>query len=248
MSAIAQAAVPAPRGSPTSSVRSTVASLLLLWSAPAAAQVGATASIFSDNRFRGYSLSEGRPVATFDFAYDDPCGAYFAASATGVLRHGGDPGLLGVQADGGYAKRLQSGTTLDFGITHSTYFHYSTGEPGRSYTELYAGIARGALSSRISVSPHYFEPGRWTTYGELNGNVSPARGWTVNAHAGALVTLRSPSRENYRPDFDWSLSATRELGRLSLHGTWSAGAPGHDYYRGRAHSRSAVVVGASWIL
>jgi uncharacterized protein (TIGR02001 family) len=187
-------------------------------------------------------------VGVFDFAYDNASGFYAGASAIGVLRSGGDPAPLGVQLTGGYAKRLQSGTTLDFGVTHSTYAHYSGGGRGSSYTELYVGIARGALSSRIYVSPHYFESGRWSAYGEVNGSVSPARKWSIDGHVGMHVPLRTPSNERYRAEWDWRLGVSRELGRLSLHAAWSDGTPGYDFYRGRRHSRSALVLGATWIL
>lgn len=245
----AEDAVSPARGSRTSVARVSFFCLLTLCAAaPASAEVGAVASVFSDARFRGYSLSDGRPIATLDFAYDDPSGFYAGLAGTGVLRSGGDPAPLALQVDAGYAKRLRSGMTIDLGITHSNYSHYSSRERGTSYTELYAGIAHGALSSRISLSPHYFEQGRWTAYGEINGNVSPARKWSLNGHAGMLVPLRTPSYEVYRTEFDWSIGVTREFDRLSLHATWSDGAPGHDYYRGHTHSRSALVVGASLVL
>ena len=249
MSVPAAADGSAARGSRTSRFSLTAVAVFACCSAvPAAAQIGATASVFSDDRFRGYSLSDGRPVAILDFSFDDPSGLYLGASGTGVLRTGGNAGLLGVQVDGGYAKRLRSGTTIDFGITHLQYPHYSNGSSSMSYTELYAGIARGGLSSRLFLSPHYFEPGRWTAYGELNGTISPARRWGIVAHAGMLVPLKTPSNEAYRPEFDWSAGVTRELGPVSVNVTWSDGLPGHDHYRDRRHSGSALVVGASWIL
>lgn len=211
----------------------------------ASAETGLAASIVSDARFRGYSLSEGRPVGTFDFAYDDASGFYAGLSASGVLRRGGHPAPFALQGDAGYAKRLASGTTVDVGITHTTYSHYSSGERGTSLTEIYAGVARGAVSSRLSMSPHYFEPGRWTAYGEVNASVSPARNWSLDGHAGMLVTLSAPSTESYRPDFDWSVGVSRALGRVSLHARWSDGAPGRDFYNRHRHSRSALVLGAS---
>jgi uncharacterized protein (TIGR02001 family) len=218
------------------------------WAFPARAELGGTVSVFNDLRFRGYSLSDGRPVATLDFAYDDPSGFYADVSGTGVLRHGGEPAPLGFQLNGGYAKQLKSGTTLDLGVIHSSYSHYSSGERGASYTELYAGISRGALSSRIYLSPHYFAPGVWTAYGEVNAAVSPARKWSIDGHVGMHVPLRTPSGENYRKDFDWRIGVSRELGRLSLHAAWTDGTPGKDYYNGHNHSRSAVLIGANWVL
>ncbi|HYX47861.1 MAG TPA: TorF family putative porin [Sphingomicrobium sp.] len=216
--------------------------------APAAAEVGATFSIFSDDRFRGYSLSDGRPVGTFDFAYDDSSGFYADAAATGVIRQG-SPSALGAQFNGGFAKQLKSGTTLDFGIIYSSYSHYSQGGGRKSYGEIYAGIARGAFSSRIFLSPHYSEAGLWTTYGEINANISPARKWSIDAHAGILLPLRNPDAdENYRPAFDARLGITRELGPLSLHASWVLGEHGREYYGDGARGGSAFILGATWAL
>jgi uncharacterized protein (TIGR02001 family) len=204
--------------------------------------------VFNDLRFRGYSLSERRPVATLDFAYDDPSGFYAGTALTGVLRHDGDPAPLSIQLNGGYAKRLESGTTLDVGVIHSSYSHYSNGGRGSSYSEIYAGIARGGLSSRIYLSPHYFGDGVWAAYVEVNGAVSAARKWTLDGHVGMHVPLHTPSAEKYRKDFDWRIGVSRELGRLSFHAAWTDGSPGKDFYSGHYHSRSAVLLGASWVL
>lgn len=204
--------------------------------------------MFSDDRYRGYSLSDGRPVGTFDFAYDDSSGLYADAAATGVIRQG-DPSVLGAQLNGGYARQLKSGTTLDFGIIYSTYSHYSHGAGRKSYGELYAGIARGALSSRIFLSPHYSEAGLWTAYGEFNVHISPARKWSIDAHAGMLLPLRTPNdNENYRAAFDARLGVSRELGPLSLHASWVLGEHGREYYGDRARGGSAFVLGATWAL
>lgn len=184
-----------------------------------------------------------------DFAYDDPSGLYVDGSATGVLRRGGRPAPLGLQIDGGYAKRLRSGTTLDFGVTNSTYSHYSEGSSARSYSEVYAGISRGGLSSRIFFSPHYSESGLWTAYGEVNASVSPARKWSLDGHVGMLVPLRTPSGdERYRRAFDWRVGVSREIGRVSLHLAWDRGTGGRPYYGDRAYTRRALVAGVSWVL
>lgn len=238
------------RGSLTSGLLLSAILFLGFCPSPARAEIGAALSAFSDLRFRGYSLSEGRPVAVLDFAYDDASGLYVDAAATGVIRQGGDPALLGVQLTGGYAKSLRSGTTIDFGMTQSTYSHYFPGEGRKSYTELYAGLARGALSSRVFVSPHYSQPGLWTAYGELNASITPLRHWNLEGHAGVLVPLRTPTgdAEHYRTAFDWRAGIARELGRLSLHLSWNEGSHGRNFYGDRAHSRGGVVFGASLAL
>jgi uncharacterized protein (TIGR02001 family) len=229
--------------------RAAFALLVSCSSIPAGAQVAATASVFSDSGFRGYSLSSGQPVGMFDFAYDDRSGLYGDVSATAVLRGGGDLAPLALELNGGYAKRLSSGTILDLGVTHSNYSRYYSGRHGTSYTEFYAGVARGGLSSRIFVSPHYFSRGLWTAYGEVNGSIRPARNWSLDGHVGMLVPLRTAvPGERYRAGFDWRIGTTGEFGRLSLHAAWSLGARGRDYYGGRSHSKGALVVGASWAL
>lgn len=231
--------------------RTSVYSCLFLLSSAGAntvafADVGATASIFTDDEFRGYSLSQGRPVAVVGLDYDDPSGLYAGASGNGVLRRGGDPGLLGIQVDAGYATRLGTETSLDVGVTHSSYSHYSS---GRSYTEIYAGISRGGLSSRISLSPHYFKTGGAAAYSEVNGTIKAAAKWSLDGHFGVLMPIGNSSAQgNYRPDFDWRIGVTRELGRLAFHAAWSDGARGRDYYGDRYHSRSALVLGASMAL
>lgn len=215
---------------------------------PAYAETGATVSVFNDLRFRGISVSERRPVAILDLAYDDQSGFYADAAATGVLRGGGDPAPLSVQLSGGYAKQLKSGTTIDLGMTHTNYSRYWNGNRARTYTEVYAGIGRGAFSSRIFLSPHYFLPGRWTAYGEVNGNFGLGTNWTLNTHVGTLVPLQTPAGISYRTDFDWRIGVSRTLGPVSLHAAWSDGGPRRDQYGGRTHSRSALVLGASWAL
>src|SRR4051794_35583423 len=62
--------------------------------APAAAQFGAVVSAYTDQRFRGYSLSDGRPVGILDLSYDAPNGIYAGASGSLVAtRHEGLKGL-----------------------------------------------------------------------------------------------------------------------------------------------------------
>ena len=217
--------------------------------APASAEVGATASVFSDARFRGYSLSQGRPVGIFDFAYDDPSGFYADASGTVVLQRDGHPAPLGLQLNAGYAKRLQSGTTLDFGVVGSAYSRYSRAEGATTYTEVYAGVSRGGLSSRIFLSPHYSETGLWTAYGEINGTFSPAPKWSLDGHVGILFPLKTPQgNERYLTAFDWRLGITREFGPVSLHLAWDEGNRGRAYYGERAGRGRAIVVGASFSL
>jgi uncharacterized protein (TIGR02001 family) len=213
---------------------------------PALAEVGAAVSLFSDARFRGYSLSDRRPVAIFDLSYDDPEGAYAAVSASTVLRSDGVR-PLGLQLNGGYAKRLSPMLSLDLGLVHSIYSHYSSADPGRSYTELYAGLTHGSISGRLHVSPHYFESGTSTLYGELDNSLPIARKLRLSGHVGLLTPIRRRDGSETRSAFDWRLGLSHELGRFSLHAAWTGRARLSDNEDERGHGGSALVFGASCI-
>lgn len=217
--------------------------------APATAEVGAAVSVFSDARFRGYSLSSGNPVAVLDLSYDDPGGLY--GSVSGSVVGGSDDGIepLGLQVGGGYARRLSSGVTIDLGVVHSTYSRHSSRGEATSYTEVYAGVSQGFLAARVYASPHYFGHGSKAFYGELEATVSPLRRIRLNGHVGMLVPIDyRVGNSDPRAQYDWRLGAAREIGRASLHVIASGGGPGRDYYGDRPRSRTAIVVGLSLAL
>lgn len=211
------------------------------------AQVGVAASIFTDDRFRGYSLSDGRPVGILDLSYDDQSGLYGAVSGSIVASR--DDGLqpLGLILNAGYAKRLFSGITLDSGITHSEYSRYSYRAAARSYTEVYAGLSGKYLAARIYASPDYLHHG--TIYGELDGNLNVTARLRLIGHLGLLVPLReSAHEEGYGSDVDWRIGAARQLGPVSIAAAWTAVRPGHDLYREHYHRRDALVLSLTYAL
>ena len=227
--------------------RGLIAGIGLCGACPATAEVGAAVSVFSDARFRGYSLSSGHPVGVADLSYDDPSGLYGALSGSVVASSGIEP--LSLQASGGYAKRLTSGVTIDVGAVHSRYSHYSSRGASNSYTEIYAGLSRGIVTSRLYFSPHYFGRGSRALYGEIDAGFAPVRRVRLDGHVGLLLPLdyRSPTSGN-RAQYDWRVAAAREVGRASLRVIATGGGPGHDYYGNRPHNRTALIVGVSWAL
>lgn len=216
-----------------------------MMAAPAAAQTGAAVSIFSDYRFRGFSLSESRPVGILDLSYDAPSGIYAAASGSVVAARGEGLRALGLQVNGGYAKQLRSGLTIDIGAVHSRYSSYSNLGSSRAYTELYAGVRGKVISSRIAVSPDYFGLDS-TLYGEVTGRVGPARNLQLQASVGTLVPLGGG--HHYRATTDGRLGVDWTSGRLSLHGAITTRAGGRHLYPVRHSSRTALVFGLSYAL
>jgi uncharacterized protein (TIGR02001 family) len=213
----------------------------------AAAQVGAAATIVSDDRFRGYSLSDGRPAAILDLSYDHSSGLYGTVSGSLVAtRHNGlQP--LGLLLNAGYAKRLDTGLTVDVGGTHSRYSRYSNRAAETAYTEVYAGLSGKFVTARIYVSPDYLEHG--SVYGELNGSLPLAAKLRLSGHAGLLVPFRQSSyAESYGRDVDWRIGIARQFGPLSLQAAWTAVRPAHEPYRYGYHHRDALVVSMTYAL
>jgi len=212
---------------------------------PARAQVAASVGLESQYRFRGHSVSAGRPVATVDIGYDDKSGVYLAGSGTFVLT-GDDPGLLVVQGDIGFAKRVSPRLTIDAGVTHARYTTRRGIDQPIHYTELYVGVIHGGFSSRLYYSPDYYAAGVGTLYGEANLAVQPHKDWTLQGHVGKLgYVANRPRYADPSGQYDWSLGVSRRLGRVDAHVAISGGGPGRDYYYGAFHDRTVVTAGVS---
>ncbi|MFL6758795.1 TorF family putative porin [Sphingomonas sp.] len=215
----------------------------------AQARVGAVVSAFSDERFRGVSLSDGRPVGTLDLSYDAHNGLYAAASGSVVAGRGEGLKLLGASVNGGYARRLRSGLTIDVGAIHSRYSRYSGLASGLSYTEVYAGLAGKLVGARISVSPDYLGSARWTTHLELNGHVDLSRRLFAEGEVGLLVPLGAEDYQgSLRPQVDARAGIARSFGTVTLHMAVTTRSRPSDFYASRGHSHTALILGISTTL
>ncbi|MEP6982278.1 MAG: TorF family putative porin [Sphingomicrobium sp.] len=216
---------------------------------PAEAQVGAVVSIFSDDRFRGISLSDGRPVGILDLSYDAPGGLYGAVSSSVVDTRGEGLKALGLVLNGGYATHFRSGLSADVGIVHSRYSHYSGVASGRAYTEVYAGLAGKLVGARLSISPNFLGAPRWTLHGEINGHIDLSTRLLLDGEIGFLVPLGSGGYQGgSRPRLDARVGIARQLGPVTLHATVTSHSGDADIYAGRGHGRTAVIVGISTVL
>ncbi|SFK56012.1 conserved hypothetical protein [Sphingomonas sp. NFR04] len=219
--------------------------LALLSAAPAQAQWSGQVSATNDGRWRGRSISAGRPAATLSLGYDDRSGIYADASATAAALPGG-VSLVSAGVDAGYAWRLPGGRVLDLGVTRRE-FRSTAATPRRSgYTEAYVGIGGRSLSARLHYSPDYLWRDTATLYATLDGVVRPAPGWRLLAHGGAMQFLGTVPRYSAdRTQFDYSLGVAKRVGRIDAQLAWSGGGPGADFYRGAEHARRAVTLALS---
>lgn len=164
------------------------------------AQVSASVSLESDYRYRGVSLSEGRPTLGLSLAYDHSSGFYAGGQAIGQDTAHDGVQLLGFVEYAGYAIRGPEGLSFDVGVNNQDDQAYETGERADRYTELYAGITRGAVSLHVYYSPNYLRPGYTTVYADLSGAFHPVDRWRLYGHIGALQPITGPKTAYYRVD------------------------------------------------
>jgi uncharacterized protein (TIGR02001 family) len=163
-------------------LRWALASLTALVATTSFAQVAATASVVSDDRVRGVSLSDGGPAGQLNVSYDHDSGWYVGAFGSNVQFYRHSPQELQMIGYGGYSQRLQSGLSVDAGASYSTF----TSNSDYRYLELNAGVTSSALGARLYYSPNYFGGSIHTLYAELNGSYRLTDRFKLIGHAGLL--------------------------------------------------------------
>ena len=150
----------------------------------AGAQISGTATLVSDYRYRGFTLSDRKPAAQVGLTYDDPLGWY--AGAFGSTVRLAPPAGANFQAIafGGFASRLASGITLEAGGDYSAF----TGATSDDYGEIFLGAATENVSARLYYSPKYFGQSSDALYGEINVSQTVIGSVRLLLHAGYLRT------------------------------------------------------------
>lgn len=174
------------------------------------------AAIQTDYRVRGYSISDEQPSASLSLSYDDPSGTYVGGAVIGSIHHG-DPAVLGLQGNLGYAARVGPEVSLDVGVSKTKYFNAYGTRWDYDYTEVYVGVALPVVSARLSYSPDYYRNDLETLYAEVAAGFEPAPDWLLNAHAGVLTYLGDPPAYLPNRTFDWRLGASRQFGPWGIH-------------------------------
>lgn len=228
---------------PSNVARLVLALAALAAPARAVAEVRAEAAVVSDDRFRGRSVSEDRPVASLDLSYDAPAGAYVGVAGSLVAaRHDGlQP--LALQEYAGWVVRLPAGPSLDLGATHTNYSEYYGGGGSAQYSEVYAGLITGRFATHLYYSPNYFGHDYQTLYGELDAATQPVRDWRLSAHAGVLTIVGGHRPAEIRTtQFDWRLGVATAVRSVDVELSWSGAGPDRDYYGGEPRARSGVAL------
>ena len=212
----------------------------LLVGAQARAQFGASVGIESDYRFRGVSLSDGRPDGRLSVSYDHDSGAFAGATATQVefTRGRHSTQLLGYA---GLVVRATPELSGEFGVARSTF----TRDARYDYSEVFAGAVSERWSLRAYYAPDYFGFGRATTYLELDANAPLATKWRVFGHVGALTAHGSGAIEDQRRTrvdvrFGVGLSVTESV---DVQLAWVGASRGGPYVVEYNTRREALVLG-----
>jgi uncharacterized protein (TIGR02001 family) len=192
---------------------------------PARAQVSGSATLLSDDRYHGASLSDGDPTMQLALAWDGADGWYAGTQFTRVrFAYPGAPSELEAEPYFGYVHALHSGRTVEAGAQY-TWFSRSD---FYAYPEFYAAVSGERLRTRVAWIPRYFgEATAW--YVQVDGN-RPLRGpFHAIAHVGAL---HQGHGDRYADNGPWRYDAAAGVGVVhagfELQVTWTTTRPGSD--------------------
>jgi uncharacterized protein (TIGR02001 family) len=217
----------------------------LLAVSPALAEISAEIELKSDDRFRGRSLSDGRPVIEADVSIDSEMGIYAGGSVTAILTGESRAGLQGVDGYIGYATRIDDALALDIGVAGYAYERRYSGNRAAQYAEVYAGVTAGKFAAYLHFAPNYFDRDVSVLYADLNLAQPLGSDWTLKAHAGLLLQTSDPSGLGKKNRYDTRLAVSRPLLGLEAEVAWTYGGPDEAYFAGPWDGRSALVFSLS---
>jgi uncharacterized protein (TIGR02001 family) len=187
-----------------------------LWASPAAAvDVSGEVGLVSDYRYRGVTLSRGRPAVQGSLTLEDDSGIY-AEIWTSTLEHPGDPTDSEVDFTVGYSKELTETFNVDLS---ATFFAYpSSGADNYFEGTALATATRGDASGSLGVS---YIPGQLATDGADNwylfGTLDYAIPKTPLTLKSGLGYERGAFDEvEHGGKVDWSLGVEAEFTPVTL--------------------------------
>ncbi|GLQ45337.1 exported protein [Dyella lipolytica] len=215
---------------------------LTLFVMQARAQVTGSATLVSDYRFRGVSLSDDRPSAQLAFDYDLPASGWYAGGVMSTVRL--DPTqaaqLLGYA---GFAQRLLPDLSWEAGVRYTGF----TGHESYAYAETYVGLTYKQLVGRVYYAPDYFNAGYPALYAELNDSHTLSGPWYVFGHVGYLRRggdVADDHVSRFRSDIRMGVGLA--LAPCDMQLSWSTVYGANNYVFG--YPASAGVTRNAWIV
>jgi uncharacterized protein (TIGR02001 family) len=226
---------------------SLAAALAFCLSSPARAQLGFSVSADSDYRFRGVSLSDGKPDVNLNVTYDNRSGFYAGATAIGAESAHGGAHILAYLEYIGFSAPISGNIAWDAGVSNSTVSQRPYNPYNIDYVEAFAGVVTRDFNVHVYYSPNYIGEGFDAVYLDLNGAVRPRQGWRVFAHAGVLTPLGVGGEPGSRREhYDLRVGVAAAFANTEVQLAWTTTSPGFNYPPGVRQRRDAVVVGASY--
>jgi uncharacterized protein (TIGR02001 family) len=185
---------------------------LVLLAGPACAQATGSISVLSDYRYRGVSLSEGRPALQAQLGRDFGRGGYAGMQASTVRLEAQAGDDLQLQPYAGLVRRLGRGWHWEAGAQYTAFVR--SGE--YDYPEAFAGIGTEHAGVRLFYSNRYF--GQWPAwYAAFDGNRALSPRWRLLGHVGVLRSMGGDIE--YRRD--WTAGLGLGVGVYELQLAWS---------------------------
>jgi hypothetical protein len=219
---------------------------------PARAQLAASISAETDDRYRGVSLSGQKPDVSLSLSYDHASGVYAAVSAVVSETPRGGAEMLGYLASVGYSARLNTRLAWDAGLTDAHLVQESSAYGWRSRRtvddpQAYIGLITDHVSARVYYSPDYFNEGLRVLYGEVDAAVRPVKHWRLFGHVGAATPLGGGAWPGARREtYDLSAGAAAERDHWETRLFWTSARPYAEYPPGNNQRPNALVLGATW--
>lgn len=222
-------------------LRLSLGSLLLVSAMPAHTEIGATVTLASEDRFRGYSVSRGYPAATLSLSYDDAAGPYVEGSV--MIAGNPSEGIRRsrFEANAGYAQRLKSGPTLDAGVMHAEYGGYRIYGARAVFTEVYAGMISEYVSAHIHYSPRYFERGVSTFYAEADASGPLTPHIRLSGHYGLLFGVAGAPERVSGALPDWRIGAETDFRKLRFELALASRSRRRSFYGAAKKGRTALL-------
>lgn len=215
-----------------------IALLAAAFSSMCQAQASFSASLSSDYRYRGITLSDDRPSGQLGFNYDSAFGAYGGLSVARARFRYTETSALAV-AYAGWARRFGESLSWDAGISA---YHYRGAEK-YDYREVYAGLNRGRSGVRLSLAPRYFGVSGRTAYLEVNSSRALTEQIDLVGHAGYLHALGSEKwRYPVAPRFDARIGIAAAFDAWTVQLAWSTTRKGASLYYAGAPERPSRLV------
>lgn len=197
----------------------------LLSPAAALAQASMSATVMSDYRYRGLTLSDGRPALQWGLAWEHRSG-WFAGTMATSTRIADTSGLQWLSYVG-HVTRLEGGLAWEAGVQHVAF----SSNQARDYQEVFVGIASAQWNARLYYQGPAMGSGGHGVYLEANGSRALGERVQLLGHLGWNRRPDAADRDRFDArigigmllgDFAAQLAYVVHDGRAADGGTYAA--------------------------